>query len=59
MPLAIKGGEDLFPPLGVLCAWHFLDRPSLTVDVGSDGIEGIEIGDRFVPTDEQWAARAT
>jgi adenylate cyclase len=52
MPLAIKGGDDLFPPLAVLCAWHFLDRPSLTVDVGSDGIEGIVIGDRFVPTDE-------
>jgi adenylate cyclase len=52
MPLVIQGGGDLFPPLGLLCAWHYLDRPSLTVEVGSHGIEGIEIGQRFVPTDE-------
>ena len=52
MPLATQGGEDLFPPLGVLCAWHYLDRPPLTVEVGSHGIEGIQIGERFVPTDE-------
>src|SRR5206468_10426614 len=24
MPLAIQGGEDLFPPLAILCAWHYL-----------------------------------
>jgi adenylate cyclase len=24
MPLMIQGGEDLFPSLGVLCAWHYL-----------------------------------
>jgi adenylate cyclase len=52
MPLAIQGGEDLFPPLGLLSAWHYLDRPPLTVEVGPHGIEGIRVGDRFVPTDE-------
>jgi adenylate cyclase len=52
MPLAIQGGEDLFPPLGMLCAWHYLGRPPLTVEVGRYGVEGIQVGDRFVPTDE-------
>ena len=52
MPLAIQGGEDFFPPLGLLSAWHYLDRPTLTVEVGAHGIEGVEIGDRFAPTDE-------
>jgi len=52
MPLAIQGGGDLFPPLGLLCAWHYLGRPRLTVEIGHHGVEGIEIGERFVPTDE-------
>ena len=52
MPLAIQAGEDFFPPLGLLSAWHYLDRPALTVEVGAHGIEGVEIGRRFVPTDE-------
>ena len=51
MPLVIQGGSDLFPPLGLLCAWHFLGRPPLTLEMGNHGIEGVEIGDRFVPTD--------
>jgi adenylate cyclase len=52
MPLVIQGGDDLFPPLGVLSAWHYLDRPPLTVELGRHGVEGIRIGDRFVATDE-------
>jgi adenylate cyclase len=52
MPLAIQAGEDLFPPLGVVCVWQYLGRPQMTVEVGQHGIEGIHIGDRFVPTDE-------
>ena len=52
MPLVIQGGTDLFPPLGLLCAWHYLGRPQLTVEVGTHGIEGISMGERFVPTDE-------
>jgi hypothetical protein len=31
MPLIIQGGEDLFPPLAVWCAWHYLDKPPLAV----------------------------
>jgi adenylate cyclase len=52
IPLVIRAGEDLYPPLGLLSAWHYLDRPSLTVDIGTHGVEGVEIGDRFAPTDE-------
>ncbi len=52
MPLAIQYGEDIFPPLAVLCAWHYLDKPQLMVKVGRYGVEGIQMGDRFIPTDE-------
>jgi adenylate cyclase len=52
MPLMIKGGEDLFPSLSVLCVWHFLGKPPLVVRTGKDGVEGLQIGERFIPTDE-------
>lgn len=52
MPLMIQSGEDLFPPLAVLSAWHYLGKPQLTVQVGRYGVEGIQMGQRFIPTDE-------
>lgn len=52
MPLIIQAGEDLFPPLSLQCAWNYLGRPRLIVKVASYGIEGIHMGDRFLPTDE-------
>jgi adenylate cyclase len=52
MPLVIQAGEDLFPPLGVLCAWHYLGKPQLKVTVGRDGVEAIQMGERVIPTDE-------
>jgi adenylate cyclase len=52
MPLVIAGGEELFPPLSVVAAWQYLDRPRLAVRVDADGIEGIQMGDRVIPTDE-------
>ena len=51
MPLIIQGGEKLFPPLAVWCAWHYLDKPPLTVQVGRYGVEGLQMGSRFIPTD--------
>ena len=52
MPLVIRGGEEVFPPLSVLCAWHYLGRPPLTVKAGPHGVDGIQMGERFIPTDE-------
>jgi adenylate cyclase len=52
MPLVIQLGDDLFPPLSVACAWHYLGRPRLTVMVGRQGVEGVQLGDRFIATDE-------
>lgn len=52
MPLMIQAGEDLFPPLSVLCAWHYLGKPQLTAQVGRYGVEGVQMGSRFIPTDE-------
>lgn len=52
MPLAIQVGDDLFPPLAVLCVWHYLGRPHLAVRVGRHGVDEIQMGDRVIPTDE-------
>jgi adenylate cyclase len=52
MPLVVQAGEDLFPPLAMLAAWHYLDRPRLAVRVGRHGVEGVQLGNRFIPTDE-------
>jgi adenylate cyclase len=52
MPLIIQGGEDIFPPLAIWCAWHYLGKPQLVVKVGRYGVDGILIGDRLIPTDE-------
>src|SRR5262245_48138997 len=52
MPLIIQSGEDAFPPLAVLCAWHYLGKPQLTIQVGRYGVEGVQMGNSFIPTDE-------
>ncbi len=52
MPLIVRAGEHLFPPLALLSAWHYAGRPPLTVTVGPHGVEGIQLGNRFIPTDE-------
>jgi adenylate cyclase len=52
LPLIIKCGEDLFPPLSLLCTWFFLDQPQLIVNVADYGVKGIQMGPRFIPTDE-------
>ncbi len=52
MPLMIQAGDDLFPPLSLLSYWHYLGKPELMVRVRAEGVEGVKIGDRFVPTDE-------
>lgn len=52
MPVAIRGGDEVFPPLAVLAAWHYLGKPRLAVRVGVHGMLGVQMGERFVPTDE-------
>jgi len=52
MPLVVAGGEEMFPPLSVLAAWHYLDRPPLMVRVGPYGVEALQMGERSAPTDE-------
>ena len=51
-PLIIQGGEELFPPLAVWCAWYYLDNPAVLVKAESYGVEGVQLGKRFVPTDD-------
>ena len=52
MPLMLQGGEDLFPPLAISVVWHYLGKPPLTVQVGHYGVDGIQMGKRFIPSDD-------
>lgn len=52
MPLMIQGGEDLYPPLSLISVWHYLGKPELAVRAGRYGVEGVQLGDRLIPTDE-------
>jgi adenylate cyclase len=52
LPLIIQCGQNIFTPLSIQCAWHYLDKPQLMVKVVIYGVGGIQMGKRFVPTDE-------
>ena len=52
MPLIVEGDGDFYPPLSVLCVWHYLGKPQLAVRSGPYGVDGVQIGKRFIPTDE-------
>jgi len=52
MPLIIKSGEEIFTPLSVQSIWQYLERPQLMVKVASYGVEGIQMGKTFIPTNE-------
>jgi adenylate cyclase len=52
LPLVVQGGEDFFPPLPLLCVWHYLGKPPLAVRAGRYGVDGVQLGARFIPTDE-------
>ena len=56
MPLLIRCGDGLFPPLSILCVWHYLDHPPLVVKAAMDGVEGVQIGERFIATNERGKA---
>lgn len=52
MPMMYRCGTEVYTPLSIQSVWHYLDRPQLMIKVAPYGIQGIRIGDRFVPTDE-------
>jgi adenylate cyclase len=52
MPLVVAGGDEMFPPLSVLSAWHYLDRPPMLLRIGPYGVDGLQMGEKFAPTDE-------
>jgi len=52
MPLVFKCGRDIYAPLSIQSIWHYLDQPQLMVKVANYGIQGIKMGERFIPTAE-------
>ena len=56
MPMAVKFKDEVFTAFALQCAWQYLDCPSLVLRIAVDyGIEGITLGNTFVPTDENGA----
>lgn len=53
MPLVVQGGDDVFPPFALLCAWHYLGKPPFSVHTSRYGVLGVQLGPRFIPTDEE------
>jgi adenylate cyclase len=51
-PLVKKLGDDLFTSFAIQCAWQYLDNPNLILRIAEYGIEGINMGDQVIPTDE-------
>jgi len=52
IPLILKCGDDIFSPLSFQVVWNYLDNPQTIVKVSTYGIEGIQMGEIFIPTDE-------
>lgn len=52
MPLVLRAGGDLFSPLALQCVRQYLGGPDMVVRVSASGIDGIDLGDIRVPTDE-------
>lgn len=52
MPLIIRCGAESHTPLSIQTVWQYLDCPQLMIKVASYGIEGIQMGRKFIPTDE-------
>ena len=50
-PMVIECGGNVYPPLALMSVWNYLDQPQLVVQVEIQGVEGIHIGERFIPTD--------
>jgi adenylate cyclase len=53
MPLAVRIGDQLLAPLALVAAWEYLGAPERTLRAGPDAVEGVQLGERLVPTDER------
>jgi adenylate cyclase len=51
-PLVMKIDKDIFTPFAVQCVWQYLDNPNLILRLADYAIDGIQIGDTVIPTDE-------
>lgn len=52
MPIMYKCGDEVYSPLSIQAVWHYLDRPQMMIRLADYGVQGLQIGDRMVPTDE-------
>ncbi|OGP63823.1 MAG: hypothetical protein A2V65_01925 [Deltaproteobacteria bacterium RBG_13_49_15] len=51
-PLMLRCRGGIYAPLTVQAVWEFLGQPDLSVIGGAYGVEGVQIGETFIPTDE-------
>jgi adenylate cyclase len=53
IPLIIKCGQEIFPPLSIQTIWNYFDRPPLIAEVAAYGMQGIRMGEIEIPTNEK------
>jgi adenylate cyclase len=53
LDLVFKCRDELYAPISIQSVWNYLDRPPMVVKVATYGIEGIQMGEIFIPTDEK------
>jgi adenylate cyclase len=51
-PLMFRCRKGLYSSLTIQAVWHFMNQPALSVKGGEYGVEGVQMGDIFIPTDE-------
>jgi len=51
-PLVLRHQGHFFPAADVQAARLYLGEPALVLQIGVDGVHGLQLGDRFIPTDE-------
>jgi len=55
-PLVMRYQQYFFPSADVQAARLYLGEAALILHTGSDGIHGLQLGERFIPTDESGRA---
>ncbi|MEW5910445.1 MAG: adenylate/guanylate cyclase domain-containing protein, partial [Thermodesulfobacteriota bacterium] len=51
-PLMLRCKNGLYASLTIQAVWHLLNQPTLSVKGGEYGVEGVRMGNIFIPTDE-------
>jgi len=52
-PLVMRFQDEYYPSLALQALREYLGNPTLSLKVAGDGVERLQLGDAFIPTDER------